>query len=212
MANTTLRLHHHSKAFHAFASFVLLMLMHRADATEFRVGSTNEWKVPTDPNAMPYNKWAEMNRFQIGDSLLFVYQPDQDSVLYVNKDDYNNCNTEAPFLSFKDGNTSFKFNHSGAYYFISGVGENCNRNEKVAVVVMADRSNKSSSSNPPSNASPPSPSEPSGSPPAETTPSMAPVGKEYPPPPPPPSGASSIVVSFMGSFGAILGSFFLFVL
>ncbi|XP_077253970.1 early nodulin-like protein 9 [Tasmannia lanceolata] len=212
MANTTLRTNHHGNAFHALTLLVLLMILYRAGATEFQVGNTNGWTVPTDTNAMSYNKWAEMKRFQIGDSLLFVYKPDKDSVLQVNKEDYKNCNTKAPIASFNDGHTSFKFNQSGPSYFISGVEGNCQKNEKLVVVVLADRSNSSSNSAQPSYASPPSPSAVSGSPP-ETTPSIAPVGEESPPPPPPPpSGASSMVVSFMGFIGALLGSSFLFVL
>ena len=38
-------------------------------ATQFRVGGLMGWTVPTDPNAVSYNQWAESNRFQIGDSL-----------------------------------------------------------------------------------------------------------------------------------------------
>lgn len=58
-----------SKAYYAFGLFILVMLMQRADATEFRVGGTNGWTVPTDPKALSFNQWAEMNRFHIGDTL-----------------------------------------------------------------------------------------------------------------------------------------------
>ncbi|KAG0485309.1 hypothetical protein HPP92_009185 [Vanilla planifolia] len=119
-------------------SFALLIAM--TSAHQFRVGGQMGWSLPTDQNAMSYNQWAEKNRFQIADSLLFVYQPDQDSVLQVDKDAYNNCNTSSFISKFDDGNTVFTFTRSGSFYFISGFDNNCKRNESLVVVVMADRS------------------------------------------------------------------------
>ncbi|KAF8414202.1 hypothetical protein HHK36_002202 [Tetracentron sinense] len=210
MDNTILRPKHHSKAFQALKLFSLLFLIQRVGATEFQVGGSKEWTVPTDPNAFAYNQWAEMKRFQIGDSLLFIYPADKDSVFQVNKEDFTNCNIARPIACFTDGHTSFKFNQSGPYYFISGIQENCNKNEKMVVVVLVVRGNQAMNSNETNTASPPSPS-PSGS--IEIIPSPAPVGEESPYlPPPPPSGASSIIVSFIGSVGAFAGSSLLFVL
>lgn len=137
---------------------------------------------------------------------VFVYLPDKDSVLQVKKEDYDNCNTAEPLEKFNDGNTSFKFNHSGPYYFISGIADNCNKNEKLVVVVMADRGNTNQTT--------------SASPPTTTTgitPLIAPSGQESPsPPPPPPNGngaSSSKVAGVMGSVGGFLLGFpLLFVL
>ena len=47
----------------------LALLTAMAAATQFRVGGSMGWTVPTDPNAVSYNRWAERNRFQVGDSL-----------------------------------------------------------------------------------------------------------------------------------------------
>ncbi|KAA8526949.1 hypothetical protein F0562_008822 [Nyssa sinensis] len=92
MANNILSSNHHHKALHVLGLFSLLLLIQKGGAYEYRVGGSN-WTVPSDPNALSYNHWAEMNRFQIGDSLLFVYHADKDSVLHVTKEDYTNCNT-----------------------------------------------------------------------------------------------------------------------
>jgi len=54
---------------HALLLFCLLVLMHKGDAYEFVVGGQKGWSVPSDPNANPYNQWAEKSRFQVGDSL-----------------------------------------------------------------------------------------------------------------------------------------------
>ncbi|OVA16182.1 Plastocyanin-like [Macleaya cordata] len=212
MANSILRVDDHNRAiFHAFGLFSLVLLMQKVGAVEFKVGGPKGWNGPTRPDELTYNKWAEMKRFQIGDSLLFVYQPGQDSVLQVNKEDYEKCNTAAPIAKFDDGNTSFQLNQSGPHYFISGNEKNCQNNEKMIVIVLADRSKMSPNSNQTTMASPPSPP-PSG--PIEIIPSPAPVGEESPnSPPPPPSGASSVFVSFISSIGAfIIGSSVILVL
>lgn len=94
---------------------------------------------------------------------VFVYDSSRDSVLHVTQDDYNNCNTASPLHKLSDGRSSFHLDRSGPYYFISGVAENCRKNEKLVVVVMADRS---SSHKPDDTASPPPPP-----PPEEETPS-----------------------------------------
>nr|XP_027062619.1 early nodulin-like protein 1 [Coffea arabica] len=128
------------KALRVLGLFCLLLLVQKGIAFEFKVGGPNGWAVPADPNSNSHNQWAEKNRFQTGDSLLFVYPGDKDSVLYVTKEDYNNCSTDRPLQKFTDGHTVFNLNHSGPYYFISGVKDNCLKNEKIIVVVMANRS------------------------------------------------------------------------
>ncbi|XP_042505629.1 early nodulin-like protein 3 [Macadamia integrifolia] len=215
MANTILSLKHHRKAFHGLSLFsTLLLVIQRVDATDFKVGGAKGWTVPADPNTNTYNQWAESNRFQMGDSLLFIYPSDKDSVLQVNKDDYDSCNSTSPIKSFKDGNSSFKFDKNGPYYFISGVPENCQKNEKMVIVVMADRSNQSSSTNDTSSASPPSPS---GS--IDNAPVPAPVGEIAPSTPtveapttPTASEASSKLMNAIASIGAFAGSSLLLVL
>ncbi|KAL6853484.1 hypothetical protein ACP4OV_019513 [Aristida adscensionis] len=112
----------------------------------FKAGGTGEWRVPAAGGAggnssiNAYNAWAERNRFRVGDAIAFTYQAGKDSVLLVDKRSYDACDTSSPIDTFADGNTVFTFTRSGAYYFISGSKDNCNRNEKLIVVVMADRS------------------------------------------------------------------------
>ncbi|GAA0185401.1 hypothetical protein LIER_32689 [Lithospermum erythrorhizon] len=187
---------------YAFGILSLLLVIQKGDAFQFMVGGGGKWSVPSDANIL--NQWAEKNRFQTGDTLLFVYYADKDSVLLVKKEDYDNCNTDSPLKKYTDGHTVFQFNHSGPHYFISGVKEHCQKNEKVHIVVMADRSGKGS--NQTVSSPPPAPS-------AEVPPSSAPGGQEAPPPapsqessPPSPSGASLIDMSVVGSIGAFIGS------
>ncbi|XP_022150999.1 early nodulin-like protein 3 [Momordica charantia] len=149
---------------------MLVLLLQKACGVEFQVGgSKGFWGVSSDSNAQSFNQWAETRRFQAGDSLVFNYQAGQDSVLLVKQDDYKNCNTEAPIKHFSDGHTIFKFEKSGPYYFISGNKDNCLKNQKLVVVVLADRT-KQYSSPPPTPieeepTSPPPSSEASSQPP-----------------------------------------------
>ncbi|KAJ4894144.1 early nodulin-like protein 9 [Raphanus sativus] len=160
----------------------LFLIVDKANAREFAVGGAKGWTVPS--SSQVYSQWAEQSRFQIGDSLLFVYQPNQDSVLQVTRDAYDSCNTDAPTAKFADGKTSFALTHSGPYYFISGNKDNCNKNEKLVVIVMADRNgnNNNTTLSPPPLPSP-APA-PSSLPPS---PALAPTG-ESPPSPPPMTG------------------------
>ncbi|XP_072951277.1 early nodulin-like protein 9 [Typha angustifolia] len=172
----------------------LVLLATVAVATEFKVGGSGKWDVP---DSMSYNQWAEKHRFQVGDTLAFSYLPDKDSVLLVDVKSYNSCDTSSFIDQFNDGNTVFTFTTSGPFYFISGNKDNCEKNEKLHVVVMADRSKRPSSA--------PSPSPYSSSPPTpsgmvEITPSTS--------PPPPPNEASSVVLGFMGTLGAAIAAFF----
>ncbi|XP_057795380.1 early nodulin-like protein 9 [Salvia miltiorrhiza] len=187
---------------------VLLLILQRCHAFEFKVGGSQGWAVPTD--AALFNHWAEKARFQIGDSLLFVYSSDHDSVLHVSKEDYASCSADKPLDKFTDGHTVYKLDQSGPHYFISGVAENCHKNEKLIVVVMADRSNKTAAA--------PSPSE------GMSPPSPAPAGEESPPPPPAeetnptpaPSeesspaknAASSVASAVVGTVAVLFGSSF----
>ncbi|KAK4420741.1 Early nodulin-like protein 1 [Sesamum alatum] len=211
MAQTVLRLN--QEAFRLLGLLSVFLLVQRCHGFQFKVGGSGTWTVPAD-NAVSYNQWAEKNRFQIGDTLMFVYAGDKDCVLHVTKDDYTNCNTAAPLEKFTDGHTVFKFNQSGPHYFISGVADNCHKNEKLVVVVMADRSKNYSNGTVPS--SPPAPS------PEVSPPSPAPAGEESPSPPsgveinpspapsqessPPKNGASSFALGVFGTIAAFLGS------
>lgn len=63
-------------------------------------------------------------------------------MLVVTKDNYFSCNNKKPVQSLTDGESVFSFDHSGPYFFISGNADNCNKGQKLIVVVMAVR-NKS---------------------------------------------------------------------
>ncbi|XP_057528360.1 early nodulin-like protein 9 [Amaranthus tricolor] len=196
----------------------LVLLMNRGEATTFSVGGSKGWSVPSD-NAPVFNEWAQKMRFQIGDSLLFKYPAATDSVLQVSKQDFDNCNTNLPIAKYTDGNTEFKLTKSGPYYFISGNKDNCNKNEKLVVIVMADRTANKNSPPSPLPSPTPLPSPPTITPsPAPTTssdqqpPVASPPSDEGSTPAPsadsnpPKNNAAFYVLSFVGSIGAFVGS------
>ncbi|KAJ4848491.1 hypothetical protein Tsubulata_003364 [Turnera subulata] len=158
MAKTILRSMNQDKAFHLLGLFCLVLLVKKTTALQFTVGGAKGWTVPDNSGANSYNQWAERTRFQIGDSLLFIYKPDQDSVLQVAKQSYDTCDTTNYINKYTDGHTVFTFKQNGPYYFISGNPDNCNKNEKLIIVVMADRSNRSPSTNQTTPAPAPTPS------------------------------------------------------
>ncbi|KAA8521705.1 hypothetical protein F0562_012378 [Nyssa sinensis] len=118
---------------------LLFLLFSFSEARDYLVGGkTDSWKIPSSESDS-LNKWAESSRFLIGDSLVWKYDNNKDSVLQVSKRDYVTCNTSSPIEEYKDGNTKVKLDQSGPYYFISGAKGHCENGQKIIVVVMSAR-------------------------------------------------------------------------
>ncbi|KAL4279206.1 hypothetical protein GQ457_03G006610 [Hibiscus cannabinus] len=125
----------------AFERYVLVVMVlcffTSTQGYKFFVGGRDGWVVNPSEN---YNHWAERMRFQVNDTLFFKYSKGSDSVLLVTKEDYFSCNTKSPVQSFTEGDTIFTFDRSGPFFFITGNVDNCNKGQKLIVVVMAVRS------------------------------------------------------------------------
>ncbi|CAL9073012.1 early nodulin-like protein 3 [Musa acuminata AAA Group] len=167
---------------------VLMGLMASSGAYDFYVGGRDGWV--SNPSES-YDKWAGRNRFQVNDTLVFRYRKEVDSVLVVTKQDYDACNASNPIQKLEGGDSTFKFDRSGPFYFISGVPESCRKEQKLTVVVLAIRNQNPSPpppSSPPSLTPSPSPSSsasPSSSPsPSPTSPVHAPTPSPTPSPSP----------------------------
>ncbi|XP_010493755.1 PREDICTED: early nodulin-like protein 3 [Camelina sativa] len=127
----------HRSLFLIFSIFFLLTNL--ACCKEILVGGkTSAWKIPSSPSES-LNKWAESLRFHVGDSLVWKYDGEKDSVLQVTKDAYINCNTTNPAANYSNGDTKVKLERSGPFYFISGSKSNCVEGEKLHIVVMSTR-------------------------------------------------------------------------
>ncbi|KAF6137813.1 hypothetical protein GIB67_040521 [Kingdonia uniflora] len=118
--------------------FVIFMsLFCSSQAYNFIVGGRDGWVL--NPSET-YNHWAERNRFQVNDTLIFKYKKGSNSVLVVTKENFDKCNISSPLKSLDDGNSSFKIEKSGPLYFISGNQDNCTKGQKIVIVVLAIRS------------------------------------------------------------------------
>ncbi|XP_062200087.1 early nodulin-like protein 18 [Phragmites australis] len=169
---------------------VVLLTARCCAGRDFDVGGRDGWRASP---AEPFNRWAERNRFQVNDSLVFRYSKDADAVLVVSQSHYDACNTTDPFLRLDGGDSVFVLRNSGPYFFISGDAGRCRAGERLIVVALAvrnrDKGNTPSPSLPPP---PPTSSSPSSHPaPSKSPPPVpAPAPRALPPPPPAARNAS----------------------
>ncbi|KAA8527071.1 hypothetical protein F0562_008700 [Nyssa sinensis] len=110
------------------------MVIVSVSSYQFQVGGKRGWIKPTGKQTATYNDWAAENRFHVGDTVYFKYQ--NDTVLLVNKEDYENCIISTPISKFEDGNTVFRFDRYGFFYFISGQPGHCKAGQKLIIRVM----------------------------------------------------------------------------
>ncbi|XP_072962624.1 early nodulin-like protein 21 [Typha angustifolia] len=123
-----------NRFFFFFFIFVSLLMSPVQSALEFHVGGSKGWKVPAADDTESYNHWAMRSRFHVGDYVYFKYV--NDSVLLVDRKAYSECNTTAPLLEFADGNTTFRFDRYGFFYFISGTAGHCEAGQRIIIRVM----------------------------------------------------------------------------
>ncbi|KAF7822972.1 early nodulin-like protein 2 [Senna tora] len=174
-----------------------------SEAHKFNVGGKDGW-VGSKPSDY-YNHWAQKYRFHVNDTLYFKYKKGSDSVLVVNKEDYNSCTTTSPLQKMDGGDSSFRFNGSGPFYFISGTADHCVKGQRLIVVVMAARGTPPP---PPPVAAAPQPSSPAAKSPAPSAGSPGsgspqPSQEDDAAPAPAPSGSMRLGVG--GSVGVVLG-------
>jgi len=127
----------------------------------------------------------------------------------VNKQDYDSCNTKNPIFKLDDGDSTFKFDKSGPFFFISGIVENCQKGEKLIVVVLSPNHHRTPSS--PTTVAP-SPSAtgktaPSPSDTGKTAPTTTPVDENSPAPSPTHSGSHRLRGSVGVGVALVLGTF-----
>ncbi|KAF0908877.1 hypothetical protein E2562_030181 [Oryza meyeriana var. granulata] len=121
----------------AAAALVLLAAtVSVSSATVYTVGEERGWTVPSENGTESYNHWARRYHYRIGDVLGFKYV--NDSVLVVNHDGYKQCGAPSPVSRFTDGDTKFRLDRSGLFYFISGVPEHCEGGQRMSLRVNYD--------------------------------------------------------------------------
>ncbi|XP_013609281.1 PREDICTED: early nodulin-like protein 1 [Brassica oleracea var. oleracea] len=110
-----------------------MILLVQVSSTQYKVGNLDSWGIPTD--AKVYSKWPKSHSFKIGDSLLFLYPPSEDSMIQVTASNFKSCNTKDPILYMNDGNSLFNLTQNGTFYFTSGHPGHCQKYQKLIVSV-----------------------------------------------------------------------------
>ncbi|XP_059290374.1 blue copper protein-like [Lycium ferocissimum] len=65
------------------------------------------------------------SNFQVGDTVVFNYNPQLHNVRQVDINDYNSCTDNNPIASYNSGSDSVTLETAGEYYFLSGVPRDC---------------------------------------------------------------------------------------
>ncbi|CAN1779247.1 Early nodulin-like protein 1 [Linum perenne] len=141
MANLT------SPKFLALCAFQLLSLLHiQVSCYQYKVGDLDAWGIPTDSNPKVYIYWSKYHNLTVGDSLMFLYPPSQDSVIQVTPQNFDSCNLKNPILYMNNGNSLFNITQEGVFYFTSGEPGHCEKKQKIRITV----GNASATAYPPS--------------------------------------------------------------
>ncbi|KAL4361291.1 hypothetical protein GQ457_04G016930 [Hibiscus cannabinus] len=123
---------------HLFCAFqFLLLLQTQVLCYQYKVGDLDAWGIPTSANPQVYAKWSKLHSFKLGDSLLFLYPPSQDSVIQVTEQSYNTCNLKDPILYMNNGNSLFNITKPGEYFFTSGESGHCEKKQKLYIAVLS---------------------------------------------------------------------------
>lgn len=101
--------------------------------------------------------------------IVFKYDSNTDSVLRVEEGDYKKCNKAKPINAYHDGNTVFKINESGSFFFISGADGHCEKGERLEVRVLSLKHSSPPPSQSPKNSPAAATVSPPGSSPVEST-------------------------------------------
>ncbi|OEL36377.1 Early nodulin-like protein 1 [Dichanthelium oligosanthes] len=118
----------------------LVAVLSSSEAYVFFAGGRDGWVV--DPTES-YNHWAERNRFQVNDTIVFRHEEGVSSVLLVTEQDFDTCNTRSPVRRLEavggSGSSVFRFDRSGPFLFISSDEYRCQKGQKLYIIVMAVR-------------------------------------------------------------------------
>ncbi|XP_060208320.1 early nodulin-like protein 8 [Lycium barbarum] len=102
---------------------------------QYKVGDLNAWNIPSSANKDVYVKWSKNHVLKLGDSILFLYPPSEDSVIQVTKQNYNSCNLKNPILYMNNGNSLFNITRPGEFYFTSGTEGHCEKLQKLHISI-----------------------------------------------------------------------------
>ncbi|KAF1002162.1 early nodulin-like protein 8 [Apium graveolens] len=110
---------------------------------QYKVGDLRAWGLPSSLNKNVYAKWSKKYSLKIGDSLLFLYPPSEDSVVQVTEEAYNSCNIADPIVYMNNGNSVFNITSLDNYYFTSGQKGHCEKYQKLKISMLSGNGSSS---------------------------------------------------------------------
>ncbi|TKY60698.1 Early nodulin protein 1 [Spatholobus suberectus] len=120
-------------SFFIFATIGCMLLVSVSSTATHVVGDKLGWNLPSYSGF--YADWAKKRAFAVGDALLFQYHPGLNTVVQVNKDDYEHCTTRNTLHTYFRGNSTVTLGRAGDYFFFSSVGKHCEAGQKLQVTV-----------------------------------------------------------------------------
>ncbi|KAL8162697.1 hypothetical protein V2J09_014186 [Rumex salicifolius] len=99
----------------------------------YKVGDSAGWTTLGNVN---YKQWATNKTFQVGDVIVFNYNPKFHNVMQVTHANYKACNVTAPIAVHTTGNDTVKISSHGHRFFICGVPGHCQSGQKVDINVL----------------------------------------------------------------------------
>ncbi|CAM6118127.1 unnamed protein product [Calypogeia fissa] len=123
-----------------FALGLLAASANVATATTFQVGGgvVGEWTIPSTANKLDYQTWADSQKFNFGDELVFNYQNDTHDVVQVaNATAYAACdaNPNDAIATYDSGEDVIELTEGPEYYFICGSPGHCAAGQKFHITV-----------------------------------------------------------------------------
>ncbi|KAL8515245.1 hypothetical protein ACS0TY_014093 [Phlomoides rotata] len=113
----------------------------------YKVGDSAGW---TTIGNVDYKAWAVAKNFQIGDIIVFEYNPQFHNVMQVIHSQYKACNVSSPITTHTTGNDSITITTSGHHFFLCGVPGHCQSGQKVDINILRSPSIAPSESGTPS--------------------------------------------------------------
>ncbi|XP_022999862.1 mavicyanin-like [Cucurbita maxima] len=112
---------------------VITMGPELAAATVYKVGDAAGWTII---GGVDYKQWAATKTFQVGDAVVFEYNPQFHNVMRVTHAMYKSCNVSAPLETHTSGNDTIAITTRGHHFFVCGFPGHCQAGQKVDINVQ----------------------------------------------------------------------------
>ncbi|XAR54655.1 hypothetical protein NMG60_11029888 [Bertholletia excelsa] len=115
-----------------FLALLSINSLRLAVGVVYKVGDSAGW---TTIGNIDYKRWAATKSFEVGDVILFKYNPQFHNVMQVSHAEYRSCNATAPISTHSTGNDSITIKTHGHHFFFCGVPGHCQAGQKVDINV-----------------------------------------------------------------------------